>query len=235
MTTPAPGPACEVCNQEPAFLSQMQIDNYDTIKVGLGCLPRFMITMATTMLTDVHEHTHINDPGLCQVCAAIHELMHAPAPRPEATALEDQAAAAPLEAAAAADPGPVATGPPAAAAAVPAEATTADPDHKRQLAAAAAQYSLLATFGVLEPDSAPCPVDGTRCYTAPGLVWFVCPFCGGRFAPDPPAGAEVVPDSESGTALVADDYVAQQNRAEQLAAADLPAEHRPSQPDEAPF
>lgn len=235
MTTPAPGPACDVCGHEPAFLSQMQISSYDTIKVGLSCLPRFMITMATTMLTGAHEHTHINDPGLCQVCAAIHELMRIPAPRPDAAALEDQAAAAPLEAAAAADPGPVATGPPVAAAAADAEATTADPDHKRQLAAAAAQHSLLATFGVLEPNVASCPVDGTRCYTAPGMVWFVCPFCGGRFAPDPPAGAEVVPDSDTGAAPAASNWEHARLQAAVEVSAELAADSASSQPDQAPF
>lgn len=102
MTTPATSPPCDLCGVEPAFVSQMQLGTYDQLKVGLGCLPKFYIDMAMTMTDQDLEHTRLTDPGLCKACAAIHDLMRAPAPRPGEDQPGGAAAAAPLEAAAAA-------------------------------------------------------------------------------------------------------------------------------------
>lgn len=235
MTTPPVGPPCDVCGAEPAFASVMQMSNYETMKLGLNCLPQWMLELATTMITSPETARHASVPGDCEACWAIHALMKKPVPRPGEPAPADAAAAAPLEAAAAADPDSVPAGPPVAAAAVPAPATTVSPDRERQLAATAAQKSLLATFGIPSPDMAQCPVDGTPAFTVPGFSTFVCPYCGGTFTPDTAPSPAPVPEGDGGEELGYDDDELAGLNPPAMPAAGLPADTAAAVPPGMPF
>jgi hypothetical protein len=47
--TPAAGPVCDICQAEPAVMSEMNLDDYSQVVVGLGCLGGFYAEMAANL------------------------------------------------------------------------------------------------------------------------------------------------------------------------------------------
>lgn len=222
MTTPIVTAPCEVCGAEPAAMSMMNLADYSAIKVGNSCMPAFLASLATDLVTAGQpDGGHSGYLETCPACSEIHRLgtdmaaAAAPDAPPDTGAAggpaDDAAGAGDAVGAAAAggDPGPDTIGaadpPPAAAAADPPrpgpvrEPPPADTASDRERVSDV-QRELLALAGITGPDQAPCPADGTVCWTAPGAASYVCPWCGGRFHTAPAAGMmPLVIDGTDGT------------------------------------
>ncbi|HEV2260277.1 MAG TPA: hypothetical protein VGS06_44795, partial [Streptosporangiaceae bacterium] len=88
MTTPPIAAPCEMCGAEPAAMSLMNLADWSSIKVGLGCAPAFFASLATDLVTaGTPDGGHVNESDDCPACRDLHDLVVAmtapPAPEPE--------------------------------------------------------------------------------------------------------------------------------------------------------
>lgn len=224
MTQPAIPAPCEVCSNEPAGLSLMNLADYSNIKIGLSCAAAFFASMATDLVTAGGPiEGHVNESDDCPACQQLHDLVLAmtappepePAPEPAAAAAApalDPADALPLVYEVDGDPpaagdvsretAPDTIGAPAVTAAGPVREPLPAVAIAVAARASGMQKAVLQLGGAGELDSAQCPADGTECWMPAGSTSYLCPWCAGEFTTARPAGpgtaaaeAEVTPSS----------------------------------------
>src|SRR5260370_12122204 len=92
--TPAAGPPCDICQDEPAVMSEMTLADYSTVYVGLRCIGAFYTEMAA----------NLREPPQGGPAEPLPPAPPPPAPAPPGAAAGDGQAAHPAGAEAA--PGP---------------------------------------------------------------------------------------------------------------------------------
>lgn len=172
MTQPADAPPCDVCQEEPAYVSVMMLATWENMRIGLSCIPEFFRKIAADVAAAVpapepppHEVVVVDGTG--QVVGHVDDAANVVYdPQPASAAVSRGTELDPLG--------------------IGAEAAMA--------AASGYQREILAGMGIADPPATSCPQCAATAFALPGSSQFMCPYCHHRFLSPPP------PDNGPGAA-----------------------------------